>query len=145
MTKKLSKLAQLKLDVINYHLHNDESTYRNNIDGTTEQAQVNERFLVGLARDACYTSHNSITFKKKQIADSLAEYDIATENKNIYDQERIGRWISRLTPELDELTVRHDADLEVFAKLTGGEQWQAKAQPTSAKVVDFSNLRKRVA
>lgn len=143
MTKKLSKLAQLKLDVINYHLHDEE--HRNNIDGTTEQAQINERFLIGLARDACYTSHNSITFKKKQIADSLAEYDIAVEADNIYDQERIGRWINRLTPELDELAVRHDADLEVFARLTGGEKWQPKAQPTASKVVDFTKLRKRVA
>ena len=145
MTKKLSKLAQLKLDVIKYHLHDDESTHRQDIDGTVEQAQINERFLIGLARDACYTSHNSITFKKKQIADSLAEYDTATEEKNIYDQERIGRWISRLTPELDELTLRHDADLEVFSKLTGGEAWQPKSQPTASKVVDFSKLRKRVA
>ncbi len=81
MTKKLSKLAQLKLDVINYHLHDDESTHRQDIDGTVEQAQINERFLIGLARDACYTSHNSITFKKKQIADSLAEYDTAIEER----------------------------------------------------------------
>ncbi len=127
MTKVLSKLAKLKLEVINYHNHD------------------NDKFLVGLSRDACYTSHNSLQFKRKQIADALAEYDIAVEVKNIHDQDRTQRWIDRLCPELDELQVRHDADLEVYKALTGGETWLPNKPVAAPKQRNFSDLRKRVA
>ena len=113
----VSKLAQLKLDVINYH-----ATDKPSADGPV----VNDRFLIGLGRDACYTSHNSMTYKKKQIADSLAEYDGHVEDNNIYQKERTERWIATLYPELDELEARHNADLEVLAALTGGEEWIPK-------------------
>ena len=135
----VSKLAQLKLDVINYH-----ATDKPSADGPV----INDRFLIGLGRDACYTSHNSLTFKKKQIADSLAEYDLAVEDKNTYSMERTERWINTLFPELDELEARHNADLEVFAALTGGEKWTPNKRPApskAAKPANFSNLRERVA
>ncbi len=136
---KVSKLAQLKLEVINYH-----TTDKPSADGPI----INDRFLIGLGRDACYTSHNSMTYKKKQIADSLAEYDGHVKDNNIYQKERTERWIATLYPELDELEARHNADLEVFAALTGGEKWMPKEQLSSNKIskpVDFSELRKRVA
>ena len=135
---KISKLAQLKLEVINYH-----TTDKPSADGPI----INDKFLIGLGRDACYTSNNSLTFKKKQLADSLAEYDTAVAEANGYAMERTERWISTLMPELDELQTRHDADCEVFAVLTHGEVWQAKrtASTKTAKIANFSNLRKRVA
>jgi len=135
---KISKLAQLKLEVINYH-----TTDKPSADGPI----INDKFLIGLGRDACYTSNNSLTFKKKQLADSLAEYDIAVEEANGYAMERTERWIGTLMPELDELQTRHDADCEVFAVLTHGEVWQAKrtASTKTAKIANFSNLRARVA
>ena len=135
----VSKLAQLKLDVINYH-----ATDKPSADGPV----INDRFLIGLGRDACYTSHNSLTFKKKQIADSLAEYDLAVEEKNTYSMERTERWINTLYPELEELEARHSADLEVFAALTGGEVWtpnKRQAPSKAAKPANFSKLRERVA
>ena len=135
----VSKLAQLKLDVINYH-----ATDKPSADGPV----INDRFLIGLGRDACYTSHNSLTFKKKQIADSLAEYDMAVEEKNTYSMERTERWINTLYPELEELEARHSADLEVFAALTGGEVWTPNKRPApskAAKPANFSKLRERVA
>jgi len=135
---KISKLAQLKLEVINYH-----TTDKPSADGPI----INDKFLIGLGRDACYTSNNSLTFKKKQLADSLAEYDIAVEEANGYAMERTERWINTLMPELDELQTRHNADCEVFAALTHGEVWQAKrtAPTKAAKPANFSNLRARVA
>jgi hypothetical protein len=135
----VSKLAQLKLDVINYH-----ATDKPSADGPV----INDRFLIGLGRDACYTSHNSMAYKKKQIADSLAEYDEHVKDNNIYQKERTERWIATLYPELDELEARHNADLEVYAALTGGEKWMPKnesAPKKSSKPIDFSELRKRVA
>jgi hypothetical protein len=138
MAKKISTLAQLKFEVINFH-----TTDKPSADGPI----VNDKFLIGLGRDACYTSNNSLTFKKKQLADSLAEYDIAVEEANSYAMERTERWINTLMPELDELQTRHDADCEVFAALTGGEVWQAKrtASTKPAKPANFSDLRTRVA
>ena len=138
MTKNISTLAKLKLEVINYH-----TTDRPSQDGPI----VNEKFLIGLARDACYTSNNSLGFKKKQVADSLAEYDIAVDEKNSHSMERTERWINTLLPELDELQTRHDADTEVFAIITHGEVWQPKRAAASkpAKPTNFSNLRLRVA
>jgi hypothetical protein len=135
----VSKLAQLKLDVINYH-----ATDKPSADGPV----VNDRFLIGLGRDACYTSHNSLTFKKKQIADSLAEYDMAVEEKNTYSMERTERWINTLYPELEELEARHNADLEVYLQLTGGEVWTPNKRPApskAAKPANFNKLRERVA
>ena len=141
MTKTLSQLAKLKLEVINYHNHD-----MSNPDSKTGGNVVNEQFLVSLARDACYTSHNSLQFKQKQVADSVAEYDQAMEENNVYAAERTGRWIDRLAPELDELEVRHKADLEVYCCITNGDIWEPKQRTvTKAKKRDFSALKKRVA
>ena len=141
MTKTLSQLAKLKLEVINYHNH-DISNPDNKTGGTA----VNDKFLVGLSRDACYTSHNSLNFKRKQIADALGDYDTAVEAKNISDIERSQRWIDRLCPELDELQTRHDADLEVYKHITCGETWLPNSRPSAApKARNFNDLRKRVA
>ena len=141
MTKTLSQLAKLKLEVINYHNHDIS-----NPDAKTGGTAVNDKFLVGLARDACYTSHNSLNFKRKQIADALGDYDTAVEAKNISDIERTQRWIDRLCPELDELQTRHDADLEVYKHITCGETWLPNSRSTAApKARNFNDLRKRVA
>jgi len=132
----ISKLAKMKLEVINFH-----TTDKPSVDGPV----VNDNFLKGLGRDACYTSSNSLTFKKKQLADSLAEYDQAFADKNSYAIERTERWINTLMPELEELQARHDADCQVYTVLTGGEAWTAKKKPsTNVKAANFSALRKMV-
>ena len=136
----VSKLAQLKLEVINYH-----ATDKPSADGPI----INDKFLISLAGDACYTSHNSLSYKKKQIADARAEYDRHVAEENIYSAEKTERWIDLLEPELDELQTRHDADIEVFAILTHGEVWQYKPKAPKAtksfKPRDFTSLDKRVA
>ena len=133
----ISKLAKMKLEVINFH-----TTDKPSADGPV----VNDNFLKGLGRDACYTSSNSLTFKKKQLADSLAEYDQAFADKNSYAIERTERWINTLMPELEELQARHDADCQVYTVITGGEAWEPKKKPatTITKAANFSELRKMV-
>ena len=127
----------MKLEVINYH-----TTDKPSIDGPV----VNTAFLTKLASDACYTSNNGLTYKKKQLADSLAEYDIAVDQKNSYSMERTERWINTLMPELEELQARHDADCQVYTVITGGEAWKPKEKTsTNAKAANFSALRKMVA
>jgi hypothetical protein len=140
MTKSISTLAKLKLEVINYH-----TTDKPSQDGPV----VNEKFLIGLARDACYTSNNSLGFKKKQVADARAEYDEHVAKENIYSAEKTERYIDLLTPELDELQTRHEADTEVYAIVTHGEVWQAKKTVAKSSKAfaprDFTALDKRVA
>tara|TARA_R110002126_G_scaffold100231_1_gene231663 strand:- start:10 stop:420 length:411 start_codon:yes stop_codon:yes gene_type:complete len=132
----ISKLAKMKLEVINFH-----TTDRPSVDGPV----VNTAFLTKLASDACYVSNNGLTYKKKQLADSLAEYDQAFADKNSYAIERTERWINTLMPELEELQARHDADCQVYTVLTGGEAWTAKKKPsTNVKAANFSALRKMV-
>tara|TARA_R110000772_G_scaffold89057_1_gene184786 strand:+ start:57 stop:470 length:414 start_codon:yes stop_codon:yes gene_type:complete len=135
---KISTLAKLKLEVINYH-----TTDRPSVDGPV----VNTAFLTKLGTDACYTSNNSLIYKKKQLADSRAEYDRHVDENNIYSAEKTERYIDLLTPELDELQTRHDADCEVYAALTGGEVWQPRKKPAAKtfKARDFSELDKKVA
>ena len=132
----ISKLAKMKLEVINFH-----TTDKPSVDGPV----VNTAFLTKLASDACYVSNNGLTYKKKQLADSLAEYDQAFADKNSYAIERTERWINTLMPELEELQARHDADCQVYTVLTGGEAWTAKKKPsTNVKAANFSALRKMV-
>ena len=136
---KVSKLAQLKLEVINYH-----TTDKPSADGPI----INDKFLIGLGRDACSTSNNSLNCKKKQMADTLYAYEIAADAKKNNAQERTERWINTLLPELEELQTRHDADCEVFAALTGGEVWTPNKRPApnkAAKPANFSKLRNMVA
>ena len=124
MTKALSKLAQMKLEIIKYHTHYKESSKIENVDGTLEAYELNDKFLIGLARDACYTAHNSLTFKKQQIADTIADLEYNQSEGRQRQAERNNEFIkSRLMPELDELKCRYAADCEVYKELTGGETY----------------------
>ena len=66
MTKKVPTLVELKLAVLNHFQ-------------ATQDVAPNEQFVAGIARDECYTSHNSLVYKKKQMADKLADYETAVE------------------------------------------------------------------
>jgi len=147
MEKKTAQptLADMKLAVIKYHTHSND-----NPDNKVGGRVINEKFLIGLGRDACFTSNNSLNFKRKQIADAFADYDQATKDENAYDMNRSANWLAILEPELDELQVRHDADKEVYHNLTGGETWMPSAPKNTPKVTNINlaqmnKLRERVA
>jgi hypothetical protein len=124
MSNNVSNLAKLKLEVIKYHT---------NQDGESNTSMVNQYFLQSLARDACYTSNNSLQFKKKQIADSTADYDSEIEKGNNIGAERVEQKVERLYLELDELQIRHDADCQVYTLITGGQAWMSSSSKQAPK------------
>lgn len=107
-TPKLS-LVELKLAVVYYHA-----------------GEENEYLRTAIARDACYTSHNSINYKTEQMSKVRADLASLMEGEgsevvdiNIAKKVEI---YNSMDDELNQLTMRHQADLEVFEKITG-EQW----------------------
>lgn len=137
MSNTISTLAQMKLDVIKYHA----VTITTDLDGNEI---TNLKDLVSMANDACYTSHNSVMYVKKSIADALADYDIACENKNARDTERLERYLAILQERYAAQDERHQADVDVYSILTNGEQWQrAKPKASGSKMPkkDLSALR----
>lgn len=142
MTNTLSTLAKMKLDVINYHAESIST----NLNG---DEITNLKDLVSMARDACYTSNNSIGYVKTTIADALAEYDEALEDKNKRQIESSERYLATLKSRLQSQQERHQADVDVYAHLTGGEVWTPTKKATSSKKSisknNLAELRKVVA
>ena len=134
MTNTLSTLAKMKLDVINYHAE----SITTNLNG---EEITNIKDLVSMARDACYTSHNSVQYAKSNIADALAEYDEALEDKNQRQIESSERYLAILQSRMQSQSERHQADIDVYAQLTGGEVWTPeKKSASSKKTISKSNL-----
>lgn len=116
MTKKPT-LIDLKLAVIKYHNGNDY-------------------FEASLARDACFTSYNSMNWKKTgdgQMADVAAEIKglLPERGTEIADTklERLLNKYELMEQELHLLTERHNADRAVFKAITGDE-WTHKPKRT---------------
>jgi len=131
MTTGTSKLIELKLAVIKYH----------QIDG-------NDYLIQSIARDACYTSHNSIVYKKKQMADEMADYETKVEEKRDAPLMRISNRIDRMEIELDHLEERHHADLAAYTIITDGLEWSPPPPKKRAPMMKSSKieaLKKRVA
>lgn len=124
MTQNASKLIDLKLAVIKWH-DGDNMDYLHK----------------GIARDACYTSYNSLSFKKKQIADSIADFESAIAENRDTLAERLCTRIEHMEVELEELNERHEADRAVFHIITDGEEWTPNKSTRSVS----GDLAKRVA
>jgi hypothetical protein len=109
-----TNLVDLKLAVIKFH----------NANVYTE---------TNIARDACFTSHNSLDFKAKQMADVAAEIkDLMPERGSEVADVRIEKLLTRydsMEMELYDLSIRHEADLEVYRQITG-ETWSARPRRT---------------
>tara|TARA_R100000935_G_scaffold56169_1_gene87218 strand:+ start:1401 stop:1829 length:429 start_codon:yes stop_codon:yes gene_type:complete len=132
--KKISKLAKMKLEVINYHTTDTQS-----VDGLI----INDYFLKSLARDACYTSNKGINYKATSIVAESVKYDAAKKADNVYEIERSERILGNMQLEMSELKFRHTADLEVYKVVTGGETWiqsSPKAIKPAAETQDFSDM-----
>lgn len=125
-----SDIISQKLDHINY-LRDDS---------------VHNALFVGFARDACYTANNSLSFKKKQLADVLAEYDRHVAEKEDNQAERSGQFAARLHLELEILEERLDIEKAVYCIITDGEEWSpAQKREIKRKTVDIASFRKSVA
>lgn len=130
MTKNASTLIELKLAVIHYH-NGDQMDY----------------LQTGIARDACYTSFNSLQYKKKQMADAISDYETAVIEGRDAPQMRILSMIERMEVELEELEERHEADRAVYTIISDGEEWtsQPKRRTPALKSDKLAALKKRVA
>jgi len=130
MTTGTSKLVELKLAVIKYH----------QIDG-------NDYLMQNIARDACYTSHNGLIYKKKQMADALSDFETAIAEGRDAPQMRIMNLIERMEIELEHMEERHHADLAAYTIITDGLEWSPtpKKRAPMMKSSKIEALKKRVA
>ena len=113
-----SDLADLKLAVIEYHTN------------------ANSYTKAGMARDACFTSFNSLQWKStgpNQMLDTTAEIKelLPQRGMEIADVklEKLVMRYELMERELEILAERHHADKEVFEIITG-EVWTAKPKRT---------------
>lgn len=110
-------LVAAKAAIINYH-NGDE----------------NEYLRTRMAADACFTSHNSMTWKQGQMADVKAElHSWRTENagSEVVDTKIANKvkLYRSMEQELAELEDRHKADCEVHKTITG-EAWKPRPKRT---------------
>lgn len=115
-----AELTNLKLAVVNIHT-GDENKY----------------VRITVARDACFTSHNALKWKTEQMDDVRDEISgIVNDGGEVsnLNLERKIELFARMESELNELTLRHEADLAVYEAVTE-EKWRpgprtkAKAKP----------------
>ena len=116
MTKQTS-LVELKLAVIKYH-------------------NANEYLEGAMARDACFTSFNSLNWKKTgdgQMSDIAAEIkDLLPQRGQEITDVKLERLLSRyeqMEQELAILEERHAADKAVY-KAISGDDWTARPKRT---------------
>lgn len=116
MTTK-NDLVALKLAVIKYH-------------------NANEYLEVAMARDACFTSFNSLNWKKTgdgQMGDIAAEIkDLLPQRGQEITDVKLERLLSRyeqMEAELSILEERHAADKAVY-KIVAQEDWTARPKRT---------------
>ena len=123
-------LADLKLAVVNFH--------------------SGEYTRISVARDACYTSHNSIQWKLDQMSNlkaeiaSLMPLDDQSEVVSVNLAKKIDIFRS-MEAELAELEERHNADLKVFKAVTTKAQILAQLArlnpPASSPMLKISSPR----
>jgi hypothetical protein len=126
MPKTTHTLVDLKLSVVNFH------------------ADLNEQARIGIARDACYTSNNSLEYKQGQIDFATAELKVLRDQYNgseVVDvrMTRKAEYLSSLMFELSCAEERHEADKAVY-KVISGDEWKAspKTGKKTAPVKTFS-------
>jgi hypothetical protein len=132
MTKSNSTttLIDLKLAVINFHDGDNMAYLQKNI-----------------ARDACYTSYNSLTYKKKMLADAITDFETyVLEGKDIA-ADRACEKAERMEIEYDQLVERHEADKAVYLIITDGEEWSVTVKPRNTGNLSskLKAMQKRVA
>jgi hypothetical protein len=116
MTKQLT-LVEMKLAIIKYH-------------------NGNEYLEVSMARDACFTSYNSLMWKKTgngQMGDLAAEIkELLPQRGQEITDVKLARLLDRyeqMETEHSILEERHDADKAVY-KIIAQEEWTARPKRT---------------
>lgn len=111
-------LVKAKVAIINFH-----------------KGDENEYLRISIARDACYTSFNSIEWKSDQMSEIKNE--VAAWRRENPEAEVISIKVAnklslynKMEDELIELQERHRADCEVYTEITQGEIWTRKPKRT---------------
>jgi len=128
---KSTDLIALKLAIINYH------------------EGANEFLKNGIARDACYTSFNSLKWKGEQMSDTAAEIkDAMPQRGQEISDVKLARLLDKyeaMETELEILQERHDADKAVYKEIVG-EEWTARPKRTySSKGLGLDDRLKKFA
>ena len=134
MTKKTLTLVERKLAVLDWF-------------NGTQDVIPNERFIESIAKDECYTSKNSLDYKKRMLADKLAEYEHAVENILMIKADALQKLIDNIEDELALLETRHEADLSVYEQVTG-KSWEPapkRTPPPKMSKERLAALKARVA
>ena len=121
MTKKQLTLVERKLAVLDWFQG-------------TQDVIPNEKFITGIAKDECYTSHNSLNYKKRMLADRLVEHEEAEENGYDLKAMALMKLIDNIEEELSLLEERHEADLSVYEQVTGTVWEPAPKRTAPAKM-----------
>jgi len=146
MTKKQLTLVERKLAVLDWFQG-------------TQDVIPNEQFIESIAKDECYTSHNSLNYKKRMLADRLAQYESIAHgeamtlaqqvNSSItpIQLDRLQKVIDSIEEELALLETRHEADLSVYEQVTGKAWEPAPKRTAPAKMSDerLAALKAKVA
>ena len=119
-TISLTNLIDMKLAVIKHHA-----------------GEHNEYLRKSLAGDACYSSHNSLEYKSKQMSEKRAELASLrpAEGSEVIDI-KLAKGVdvyNRMSDEMLELQERFDADKAVYYTFTS-EQWKPWKKTTQKSV-----------
>tara|TARA_R110002153_G_scaffold273372_1_gene444118 strand:- start:31 stop:468 length:438 start_codon:yes stop_codon:yes gene_type:complete len=106
----LTNLIEMKLAVIMHHAGDHNQYLRKSIAG-----------------DACYSSHNSMEYKSKQMSEKRAELASLrpAEGSEVIDK-KLANGVdvyNRMSDEMNELQERFDADQAVYKRFAG-EEWK---------------------
>ena len=132
--KSLTELTSLKTAVINHH------------------AGDNFAYLRGqMARDACFTSNNAISWKVEQMSEVKGEL-VVLRSENAGREVTTNQMSKKLDvyknmqAELDELELRHQADLAVHSHFVG-ETWtkNKKSKVTKNQLAELEEIDKLIA
>ena len=119
----MTKLVELKLQTIQYH-NGDNMDY----------------LMTSMAKDACYTSYNSLVYKKKQMDDTITDFETAVTEGRDMKAEAITRKLDNMEIELEHLEERHNADCQVYTIIT-----EVKLGHQNVRNVRLQALAKKVA
>lgn len=123
MTKKTLTLVERKLAVLDWFQG-------------TQDVIPNERFIEGIAKDECYTSLNTLNYKRRLLSDKLVEMEEAEEKGQDIKAMAVQKLIDNIEDELALLEERHEADLSVYEQVTGKAWEPAPKRTAPAKMSD---------
>ncbi len=95
----------------------------------------NPKYKEILAEQQCFSSYNLLQYKRKQLADRVAAFEIAMEEGRTIRAESEERICTAIYQEIQCIEERHIADCFVYNGFSGGKDWtppqqRNKAQPS---------------